>query len=231
MGGGQDPPLALHGAEAVTIGISLGIGTSLLCLLLGHRFWVKIPHWVLLCGCKNCGGKGKNPVRPEGGGAMSSAICTRCNGTGIDPDTPLPEDWRWRKGDRKRWGNINKGEESQGLVSAAATPTYEELVQIHGEDPTWFDWLSDLLSSWQPAEPQGLLAGSGHRGRRQDQEQVDPSKPAVPEHKRVKQVLAACARCGAPNPSFTEPGGGKGVFGFVGTFLHWILKILMFWRR
>jgi hypothetical protein len=58
---------------------------------------------------------------------------------------------------------------------ARDSPSYQSLVNLHGDTPTWANEMADVAATDQTA----------HRLRR--------------------QVAAACVSCGAPNPNFTEP--------------------------
>ena len=189
-----------------TPGINIGVGTSLLCLLFGHRFFKKVPDWVVKCGCRQCGGKGKVPHRPEGGGPMSSRICEYCGGSGVDPETPLPPDWQWKKRKRK-WGGLDQA--NYRPRARRDRPTHEELVAIHGKPHTWGDCFAVTCKT---------ITGP----------KEEAPKPApTPVHRLRKQAVASCTRCGAKNPNFTEPASGWSWlnFGLIGGLLVWILRL------
>lgn len=62
------------------------------------------------------------------------------------------------------------------------------------------------------------------RSKRRQQERETGQD--LPSRVRQKVILAACTRCGARNPNFTDPG----VHPAGGGILSWLLRLLVFWR-
>lgn len=189
---------------------TVGVGTSLLCLLKGHFFMDKVPEWVAQHGCQNCGGVGTNPDTPDGGGRRFGTECSVCNGSGIDPARPLPEDWGQKKRKRRR------KQEPQGLLGTAPVPAFRELVETNAVGP-WMDALDWWRTVWGEEDPtcDGMLCGGGAGWKHGPR---DPDSPARPG-KYVKIARPSCRVCGARNPAFTEP---PEQIGLVGRLLRWL---------
>lgn len=173
-------------------GINVGIGTSMVCFLIGHAWFRKIAAIYVKYGCPHCGAEGKLPLRPEGGGSMSAEVCPVCKGSKFDPNNPPPPELLEGKKKRKRWHRDD--------VPDVPLPDEDE----EAADPSWWerfkDWWLEVRGKQTPVEP------------------TDVPWETRP-WKKVKFNAGTCRRCGATQGAWTEPIAQVGILGRI---LRWL---------
>ena len=167
-----------------TPGINVGVGTSMICMWVGHAWFRRTYAIYAKYGCKHCGADGKVPMRPEGGGSVAVEVCPVCKGTKFDPENPPPPELLERHKRRKR---------RRGHDEEEVTGDVEDL-----PEPSWWE---KLLDWWHTV-----------RGTTHSEEPTDQVWDTHP-WKKIKFNAGTCRRCGATQGAWTEPLAQVGILG------------------
>lgn len=92
------------------------MGMSLLCILFGHKWRRKMATRRIEHGCTNCGGTGAIPYYPDESAAPAYKACEECNGTGENPDNPVPQPPEGlSRRERKQWQRDHRPEKADWI--------------------------------------------------------------------------------------------------------------------